>query len=153
MTHGCGEGLYLSENRTGTGEGYQQFHTSTDSLWSEMHHIGVRMGTAIARNVGNISCLWPNYFWNKAFQIITEVLLENKTDWEDVKLFLNHYRVCSGFNWKAHVSKRCHTRASCYVSIVLTCKVTFLFISEWAYAAQRTPHREWIQVIVSIQTK
>lgn len=32
MNHGCDEGLYLSENRTRTEEGYQQFHTSTDSL-------------------------------------------------------------------------------------------------------------------------
>lgn len=32
MNHGCDEGLYLSENRTWTEEGYQQFHTSTDSL-------------------------------------------------------------------------------------------------------------------------
>lgn len=32
MNHGRDEGLYLSENRTRTEEGYQHFHTSTDSL-------------------------------------------------------------------------------------------------------------------------
>lgn len=39
-----------------------------------------------------------------------------------------------------------HTHTSCYVVKVLTCKVPFSFMSELAYATQRTPHTEWIPV-------
>lgn len=46
-----------------------------------------------------------------------------------------------------------HTHTSCYVVIVLTCKVPFLFMSELAYATQRTPHTQWILVTASVHVK
>lgn len=81
-----------------------------------------------------------NYWWVWAFKVITEL-------W-GLYIFIVHvdWFALNGSGVKACFSKRSLPSTPCYMFIVLTCKVPFLFMSEWAYATQSTPHTEVISV-------
>lgn len=110
----------------------------------------VRAGTATRKKcwLKASSC---NHLWSRAFKVIIMLCVSTKQAGLWGLRFIVHVNwfVLNGSNGKARFSRRCHTHTSCYVVIVLSCKVPFLFMSERAYATQSTPHAEWTAASVS----
>lgn len=86
----------------------------------------------------SLSC---NYLWSRAFKVITEGFLQNKPSCEGFIFLLS---TSTGLFWwllrKSTFQQKASHPYILDVFVVLTCKVPFLFMSEWAYATQRAPH-------------
>lgn len=119
------------------------FSTASHIHWFPLSETCHRPGPASSKNHH------PAIIYG-AFKVIILRVCTKHTRLRGLRVFIvpvNRF-VLNGLNGKAHFSKRCHTHTSCYVVIVLTCKVPFSLMSEWAYATQgmtrrrRAPARE-----------